>query len=83
MVFLNPPSAPLFQSGERSDFGRCLAQKLVVPLLSLIMKILHSKPPKRLTVSQKIRAKALSYCFFDRVTQPFRVESWAWPFIND
>jgi hypothetical protein len=27
MAFLNPPSAPLFQRGERGDFCRCLAQK--------------------------------------------------------
>jgi hypothetical protein len=26
MPFLNPPSAPLFQRGERGDFCRCLAQ---------------------------------------------------------
>jgi hypothetical protein len=27
MVFLNPPSAPLFQRGERGDFDKGLAQK--------------------------------------------------------
>jgi hypothetical protein len=27
MALLNPPSAPLFQRGERGDFYRCLAQK--------------------------------------------------------
>jgi len=27
MAFFNPPSAPLFQGGERGDFCRCLAQK--------------------------------------------------------
>jgi hypothetical protein len=30
MAFLNPPSAPLFQRGERGDFCKCLAQKEVV-----------------------------------------------------
>jgi hypothetical protein len=27
MAFVNPPSAPLFQRGERGDFCQCLAQK--------------------------------------------------------
>jgi hypothetical protein len=27
MAFLNPPSAPLFQRGERGDFCRCLSKK--------------------------------------------------------
>jgi hypothetical protein len=27
MAFLNPPSAPLFQGGERGDFCRCPAKE--------------------------------------------------------
>jgi hypothetical protein len=46
-IFLNPPSAPLFQRGERGDFCGCLAKKKDVEKWGVFFQIAKVLQPGR------------------------------------